>query len=133
MAHNVHIAGSEYEDVPAIPSIFAEEYPVATTTGKIASGEGKVGELTVLGRVTATGEYKVCNLAASDGSEKAAAILVAGWAVDATSSAKDVKVYTSGAFNMEALTWHSSFDTDAKKLAALKLPPLYVKKPVFAA
>ena len=133
MAHNVHIAGSEYEDVPAIPSIFAEEYPVTTTTAKIASGEGKVGELTVLGRVTASGEYKVCNRAASDGSEKAVGIVVAGWAVDATSAAKDVKIYTGGAFNMEALTWHSSFDTDAKKLAALKVPPLFVKKPAFAA
>ena len=132
MAHNVHIAGSEYEDVPAIPSIFAEEYPVTTTTAKIASGQGVVDELTVLGKVTATGEYKVCVTAASDGSEKACAILVAGWKVDASAAAKDVKIYTGGAFNMDALKWHASFDTDAKKLGALKVPPLYVKKPAFA-
>lgn len=45
-----------------------------------------------------------------------------------------VPVYREGHFNMDALTWDASYDTDAKKKAAFEgsvSPTIYVSKPKF--
>jgi len=122
----IHIATSESEDITAVAPVFAGEYPIETIPVTLASGAGVVAPLSVVGKVTASGKYVLCNLDAVDGSEVPAFIVVDGG--DATSADLTVKAYKSGTFNIDALTWHSSFDTDAKKLAAFGAGPLTVKK-----
>ena len=53
----------------------------------VLSGEGKVSACAILGRVTATGKYRIYDETNSDGSEVAAAMLLD--AVDATSADAD--------------------------------------------
>lgn len=77
---------------------------------------GVIPALSVMGRVTASGELVVCNSGAVDGSEVPVAILVSE--VDTTSAAQTAPVYVAGEFNVDALSWHASFSTDAAKLAA---------------
>ena len=46
----------------------------------------------------------------------------------------DVPVYRTGHFNMDALVWDTSYDTDAKKKAAFEgsvSPTIFVSKPKF--
>jgi hypothetical protein len=72
-------------------------------------------DLSVLGRITASGLLTLCNPGASDGSQVPVAILV-----EATNAVANTvtAVYTAGEFNIDALNWHSSFNTDALRLNA---------------
>jgi len=83
----------------------------------IAGGSGKLRAGTVLGRVTATGEYAPLAPAASDGTEKAVAILWEG--CDATTddvrrtiTARDTEVHAN------VLTFAAG-TTDQQKTAAM--------------
>jgi len=122
----MHIATSQNEDIAAVAPVFAGEYPVETIPVTLASGAGVIAPLSVVGKVTATGKFVMCDLDADDGSEVPAFIVVDGG--NATSADLTVKAYKSGTFNSDALTWHASFNTDAKKLAAFGAGPLTVKK-----
>lgn len=122
----IHIATSESEDIAATPPVFAGEYPIETIPVTLLSGAGVIAPLSVVGKVTASSKFVMCDLAAVDGSEVPAFIVVDGG--DATSADLVVKAYKSGTFNIDALNWHASFDTDAKKLAAFQAGPLTVKK-----
>lgn len=59
-----------------------------------------------LGRVTATGEYKLATSAASDGSQDLTQVVILGVAIDTNTvpGAKPAVVYTSGEFNARAVT-----------------------------
>jgi hypothetical protein len=72
-------------------------------------------DLSVLGRITASGLLTLCNSGASDGSQVPVAILV-----EATNAVANTltAVYTAGEFNIDQLNWHSSFNTDALRLNA---------------
>lgn len=81
---------------------------------------------TVLGMVTATGKYKVCEATAVDGSEVAAVILVGNAmgqplpVVAANNADTQVLVIHRGpaAVSASALTFGASVNTDAEKAAA---------------
>jgi hypothetical protein len=52
-----------------------------------------------------------------------------------TGGATTAPVYRTGHFNMDALNWDASFDTDAKKAAAFegsKSPTIFLGKPEFS-
>jgi len=121
----MNYAGSESENIAAIEPLFAGDYPVENIGVTVASGAGVVAEYTVVGKVTASGKYVPCDLAAVDGSQVPVGVLVYG--VDATSADVAAQMYVSGVFNMDKLVWHTSFDTEAKKLTAFN-GPLFVKK-----
>ena len=74
---------------------------------------------TVLGKVTATGKYKICVQSAADGSQTPAALVLADYSVTA---ATDTKVLTltrgPAAVSKAALALDSSFDNQTKKDAA---------------
>lgn len=72
-------------------------------------------DLSVLGRITASGFLTLCNSGAADGSQVPVAILV-----EATNAVANTvtAVYTAGEFNIDQLNWHSSFNTDALRLNA---------------
>ena len=71
---------------------------------------------TVLGKVTATGKYKIAVETAVDGSKVAAAIVLGDYTVPGTTDTK-VLVMVRGAaiVSKAALVLDSTYDTDAKK------------------
>jgi hypothetical protein len=78
----------------------------------IASGEGELLPGTVLGKVTASGEYRKYESANADGSEVAAGILFDG--VDATSVAQDAVAHVRDCEVAKAdLTWETPADETA--------------------
>jgi hypothetical protein len=112
----MHIASGDPAAESYTPThLFAGDRPVSTKTVTISSG-ADVAQYAVLGKVTASGEYKLCDLAAVDGSEVPRAI--ACYDVDSSGADVVASVYTAGFFNHAALVWHASFDTLAEKLAA---------------
>lgn len=112
---NPHIASSDLTESYTPFHLFAGDLPVATIPVTISSG-ANVAQYAVLGQVTATGEYKLCDLAAVDGSQVPRAIA----AQPALAASADVvaPVYIAGFFNVAALVWHASFDTDLEKTNA---------------
>lgn len=104
--------------------------PIQTMSATLLDPNADVGAFAVLGRITASGKLTVCDLDAEDGSEVPYAILMYALAdpgADAT-----VQVYRAGKFNMGALTWHASFNTEAKKLKAFdgtNPQTIYIGKP----
>lgn len=83
----------------------------------IISGAGVVVPGTVLGKITASGKYKASAIGASDGSEVAIAVALAG--VDATSADKSCLVLARDAeINKNLLTYHADRDQPAEKVSA---------------
>ncbi|HHN72502.1 MAG TPA: head decoration protein [Thermopetrobacter sp.] len=76
----------------------------------IASGEN-LTRGAVLGKVTASGEYKLSVAAAADGSQTPDAILAED--VDASAGAKAGLAYIRGDFIAEALTYGAGHDADS--------------------
>lgn len=115
MENKVHIAQSDLTDSYTPDQVFAGEQDIVSAVERLSSGAA-YEQYAVLGRVTATNELKVADLAANDGSEVPVAILP--YAVDATAGDVDFSVWKGGAFNVDALKFHASFNTPALKLGA---------------
>ena len=81
-------------------NLLAGEFPRVATLVTISGGDYKRGM--ILGKITTSKKYIACASAASDGSEKASAILAE--TVDASSEDKQAVVYFTGEFNSAALT-----------------------------
>ncbi|WP_430254270.1 head decoration protein [Neorhizobium sp. DAR64872/K0K18] len=82
----------------------------------VASGSGKVLSGTVLGKITASGKYKPVTVAATDGSQNAAAILL--HAVDATAAdAPGVSISRDAIVVQQGLLYGADVDTAAERLA----------------
>lgn len=98
----------------------------------VVSGAGVVDSGTVLGKITASGKYKPVTVAAVDGSQNAAAILLD--AVDATSAdAKGVAIVRDAVVNAQMLKYGTDVDTAPERLAvhnALRAlnPPILVRE-----
>ena len=95
---------------------YAGESDIITNTYTIAQAAGAVAVGTVLGRISASGKLVPCNSGANDGSQVPVAI--AAEAVNATAGDVVGPVYVAGEFNLDFCVFHTSFDTEAKKLAA---------------
>lgn len=98
----------------------------------VISGAGKVDSGTVLGKITASGKYKPVTVAASDGSQNAAGILLV--AVDATSAdAAAVLIAREAIVVYQGLKYGADIDTSAERIAvhaqlrALN-PPILVRE-----
>lgn len=72
---------------------------------------------TVLGKVTATGKYKVCVQTASDGSQTADAIVMDAVTIPATTDTKVLVLLRGPATVGKNIVLHASHDLDAEKLA----------------
>jgi len=88
------------------------------TVNEAAASTYNVG--TVLGKVTATGKYKICVQSASDGSQTPVGLVLADYTVAATTDTK-VLVLTKGpaAVSSGALKFDASFTTQPQKDAAI--------------
>lgn len=120
------------------PGIYAETYlpdqliagrfPLVTSTVTLSAGTLSRG--TVLGKVTATGDYIESLATASDGSQTPVAILADN--ADASGGAVTCGVYFTGEFNGDKLIYDASW-TLAALTAALKPSSIFVKTFVSAA
>lgn len=98
----------------------------------VISGAGKLQSGTVLGKITASGKYKPVTVAAADGSQTAAAILLNP--VDATSAdAPAVVIARDAIVVQQGLIYGADVDTAPERLAvhnALRAlnPPILVRE-----
>jgi hypothetical protein len=106
-------------------NLIAGDYPLVTDIVIVDTGVLAIG--TVLGKITASGKYKICDSTAVDGS--AAPLCILGEAVDATSADVNAVVYLSGAFDENQLVFGGT-DTAATHRAALRAKNIYLKKAV---
>lgn len=107
-------------------SLFSREEAV------IASGAGVVVSGTVVGKITASGKYKPVTVAAVDGSEDAAGIVM--WDVDATSTDAPAVIIARDAIVVhQGLKYGADVDTSGERaaihtaLGALN-PPILVRE-----
>lgn len=71
---------------------------------------------TVLGKVTASGKYKICVQTAGDGSQTAAAVVVADYSIAATTDTKVLAMVRGPAIvSKDALVLDASHDLQAEK------------------
>lgn len=96
------LAGNHPELAPALSYPADEAIPLAQFSVVGLNGSGDLA------------------MATQDGTVQAIGVLAQAWAGSAASTAP---VWYSGAFNIDALVWDSSYDTDAKKLAAFAGAP----------
>ncbi len=125
-------------DNPMTPGIAAETYqpdqliagrfPLVTTNATIASGTLQRG--TVLGQVTASGDYIESVATAADGSQNPVAIL-ADYA-DASGGAVIAPIYLTGEFNQDKLVFDASW-TVATLQPKLRPLSIFLKSFVSAA
>ena len=104
-------------------NLLAGEYPRIERLVTIAAG-ADLAKGAVLGRITASGKFKLSASASSDGSQTPDAIL----AEKASASGADVQavVYFSGEFNENALTLGAGHTLDAVRLT-LKAKSIYLR------
>lgn len=95
--------------------LFAGEADIVTSQGKLVTGVAYVAGQ-VLARVTASGLFAKHAPAASDGTEKAVAILA--YDVATPTADKQEAIYLGGVFNIDALTYNVATNTDDLKKAA---------------
>lgn len=108
---------------------YAGDADLISNNFTLAAGQN-LADLAVCGRITASGLLTLCNPGAADGSQVPVAILVeATNAVSNTAAA----FYVAGEFNIDQLTWHPSFNTDALRLAAFGVNgSLIMRKPGYS-
>lgn len=105
--------------------LFAGEADIVNSQGALVTGVAYVmGQ--VLARVTASGLYAKHAPAASDGTEKAVAILA--YDVATPTANKKEAVYLGGVFNMDALTFNAATNTDALKAAVFDRTNIVAQK-----
>jgi hypothetical protein len=104
-------------------NLLAGEYPRIERLVTIAAG-ADLAKGAVLGRITASGKFKLSASASSDGSQTPDAIL----AEKASAAGADVQavVYFSGEFNENALTLGAGHTLDAVRLI-LKAKSIYLR------
>lgn len=95
--------------------LFAGEADIVTSQGKLVTGVAYVAGQ-VLGRVAASGLFGKHDPGAATGVEKAVAILA--YDVATPTGGKQEAIYLGGVFNIDALTFHASTNTDDLKKAA---------------
>lgn len=109
-------------------NLLAGDYPAVTDIITILTGQ-VLARGAVLGKITASGKYILCDKAAVDGSQTPVAILAE--AVDATAADKQSVVFLSGSFNETKLTLAAGTVANDVR-AALRDLNIYIKKVVAA-
>ncbi len=103
-------------------NLIAGEYPRVSELATLTGGNYTKG--TILGKISASGKYKACASAASDGSKDPCAILAE--TVDASTEDKQAVVYLTGEFNAAALSTGTGF-TVAGLTDALRDKSIFIK------
>ena len=108
--------GARYSDLVKAEFSPAMAYCIEGVIVNDAAATLEIGA--VLGKVTATGKYKVSKADATDGSEVAAAVVTVKTTVPATTDTKVVAMVRGPAIlAKQALVLDATIDTDAEKAA----------------
>lgn len=106
---------------------------VPTTTHETVSSPGALNlKLYSVVNISAAGVISMAEYAA--GESNANAILATAGAVFGAGDSMSLPFYREGHWNMDALVWHASFDTDEKKRRAFEgsiSPNIFVSKKKF--
>lgn len=138
MAHQADITGlgiasHQSDDVLGTVELFAGDTPAPVTISANVPTSLAATGIPALTPVQVNHENG--DIALVDGTTitKANAVTVAAVAAGAPANSK-VPVYKAACFNLNALKWPASMDTEAKKLAGFDLASsqIYVKKPFYA-
>lgn len=103
-------------------NLIAGEYPRVSQLATITGGNFAKG--TILGKITASGKFKACTSAASDGSKDPSAILAES--VDASSEDKEAVIYLTGEFNAAALSTGAGLTVNGL-IGALRDKSIFIK------
>lgn len=107
--------------------LIAGDYPLVTGELTIVSGQN-LARGALLGKITSSGKYTLCDSSASDGSQDPKGILAE--AVDASAAdVSHVPYYLAGEFNAAAVIFGGS-DTAATHLEALRDLSIYLQETV---
>ncbi len=109
-------------------NLLGGDYPAVTDIRTIVSGQN-LTRGAVLGKITTSGKYTLCDSAAIDGSENPVCILAED--CDASGGDKAADVYLSGQFNEGQLTFGGADTADTHR-DALRDLNIYLKKAVSA-
>lgn len=104
-------------------NLFYSDYPVTTDSITVLTGQGVLSRGSVLGKVTASGKYKLTDSESTDGSEDPKYILLEE--VDTSSADVESVGAKSGNFNSNSLVFGGS-DTIATHVDAMRDVGLYV-------
>lgn len=105
-------------------NFIAGDFPIVTDRQTL-SGGALVAKHTALGKVTASGEVKLLDSAATDGSQNPYAILIDE--ADAREGAVHVDVYLTGCFNQGKVVFKTGESADQYKDAFRRLG-IFLKK-----
>jgi hypothetical protein len=108
--------------------LHAGDFPIRTRDVTILSGQA-LTRGALLGKVTASGKYRLSESASVDGSEVPDAILAED--VDASAGDKSGIAYISGDFNEDAITYGTGHSAASVK-DALRDKSIYLHAPVSA-
>lgn len=117
------------QDVFVQDALLADGDDLVTDTGTLAQGQGVLLRGSLLGLVTATGQWKLAASASTDGSQNPGAILIED--TDTTSAAVPAPVYVAGQFNQDQLTFGAGLTADGVR-DYLRGRSIYLRKIVGA-
>ena len=109
-------------------NLIAGDYPLVTGEAVIESGQN-LSRGALLGKVTATDKFKLCDSAAADGSENPQGTLAED--IDASAADQVSTYYLAGEFNEAAIIFGGSDDADTHR-AVLRDLNIYLKAAVSA-
>lgn len=124
-ANGLGIAGRRTDEF-TINEWITGEREVVTRNYTCAETNKAITVFTAMGKVTATGEIKVAVQTANDGSQNV--IGFAARQMTSKGSKQTLDLFVEGCFNPEMVVWDNSFDTEAKKAAAMPDRSLYLQK-----
>lgn len=105
MSYDPSPSFSDAGNVP-VDNLLASDNDIVTDSVTLITGQN-LTRGALLGRITASGKYTLCNTGAADGSQTPVAILAQD--TDATAADKVTEVYIGGTFNFNAMTLDASF------------------------
>jgi hypothetical protein len=108
-------------------TLLAGDYPVVTDIITLLTGEDLVRG-TLLGKISASGKYVICDTDGTDDGRRTPAVILAE---DCHADGADAQavIYLSGAFNENAVTFATGEDADDHRVALRNLN-IYLKKAV---
>ena len=109
-------------------NLLAGDYPAVTDIRTVVTGQ-TLTRGAVLGKITASGKYTLCDSTGADGSEAPVCILAED--CDASGGDLNAAVFLSGAFNEGQLTFGGTVTADDHR-DALRDLNIYLKKAVSA-
>ena len=126
------LATFQSDTIGALVELFAGDTPAPVTLS--ATYDATLGTAGIPVNTPVKVNFETGAIALVDGTTVTKANAITTGTLVAGSPAGSMGVYKAGCFNIKALNWPASLDTEAKRLAAFDLASsqIYVKKPYYS-